>query len=60
MIGKNLTELRLPDKFEIVVAGIIRNNHLRYIHPTEKFEQGDKILLVGNDEATEKMLKEFC
>lgn len=58
MIGKNLVELALPNKYGIIVTAIKRNNKLTRPFPNEKLQENDKLLLVCNDEAIAKMLKE--
>ena len=57
MINKNLKELQLPDKYNVIVAGIMKDNkYLRPI-PDEKFKPGDMILVTGTNEDIEKMMK---
>ncbi len=58
MIGKNLIELALPNRYGIIVAAVRKGNKLSRPFPTEKLNENDKLLLVCTDEAIEKMLKE--
>ncbi|EKE03456.1 MAG: hypothetical protein ACD_20C00202G0004 [uncultured bacterium] len=58
MVGKNLVELALPNRYGIIVAAIKRNNKLTKPFPNDKLLKNDKLLLVCNDEALAKMLKE--
>ena len=58
MIGKNLVELELPDKYGVIVTGIMKNNKLNHPNPQDKFEKGDILLLTGRNEDIEKMMKE--
>lgn len=58
MVGKNLIELALPNKYGIIVAAIKRNKRLLRPFPNEKLTEHDKLFLVCNDEAMAKMLKE--
>lgn len=58
MIGKNLIELALPNKYGIIVAAIKKEGLLKRPFPQEPLESNDKLLLVCNDESIEKMLKE--
>lgn len=58
MIDKNLKELQLPDKYNVIVAGIMKDN--KYIRPIpdEKFKPEDRLLVTGTNEDIEKMMKE--
>ena len=58
MIGKNLIELHLPDKYNVIVAGILKDNKYTRPLPDEKFKAGDRLLITGNNEDIEKMMKE--
>lgn len=56
MVGKNLIELALPNKYGIIVAAIKRDNKITRPFPNEKLKETDKLLLICNEEALEKML----
>ena len=58
MIGKNLSELHLPDKYNVIVAGIMKDNKFARPIPFEKFQANDILLVIGNSEDVEKMAKE--
>ncbi len=58
MVGKNLIELALPNRYGIIVAAVRKGNKLSRPFPNEKLNENDKLLLVCTDEAIEKMLKE--
>lgn len=58
MINKSLIELQLPDKFKVIVAGIIKDNKLIRPMPQEKLQEGDRLLVTGNSDDIEKMLEE--
>ncbi|MBR6163811.1 TrkA family potassium uptake protein [bacterium] len=58
MIGKTLKELELPDKFNIIVTGIVRDNKLAKPTPTKKIQQNDRLLVTGTNDDVEKMMKE--
>ena len=58
MIGKNLIELALPNKYGIIVAAVKKGEKLTRPFPTEKLTEDNKLLLVCTDESIEKMLKE--
>lgn len=58
MVGKNLIELALPNKYGIIVAAIKRDKKLTRPFPNEKLKGTDKLLLVCNDEAIAQMIKE--
>ena len=58
MIGKNLIELALPNKYGIIVAAVKKGEKLTRPFPTEKLTEDNKLLLVCRDESIEKMLKE--
>ena len=58
MIGKSLTDLQLPDRFKVVVSGIIRDNKLNIPNPQEKLQDGDKLLVTGSSEDIEKIMEE--
>ncbi len=58
MIDKNLKELKLPDKYNVIVAGIMKDNKYSRPIPDEKFKQEDRLLITGTNEDIEKMMKE--
>lgn len=58
MIDKNLKELQLPDKYNVVVAGVIKDNKYSRPTPDEKLKPDDKLLITGTNEDIEKMMKE--
>jgi len=58
MIGKSLTDLQLPDRFKVVVSGIIRDNKLNIPNPQEKLQDGDRLLVTGSSEDIEKIMEE--
>ena len=57
MINKSLIELQLPDKYRIIVAGVIKENKLTRPIPQEKLQDGDRLLVTGNNEDIEKLLE---
>ena len=56
MVGKNLVELALPNKYGIIVAAIKRDNRITRPFPNERLKETDKLLLICSEEAIEKML----
>ena len=58
MIDKNLKELQLPDKYNVIVAGVMKDNKYSRPIPDEKFKPDDRILVTGTNEDIEKMMKE--
>ena len=58
MIDKNLKELQLPDKYNVIVAGIMKENKYSRPIPDEKFKPEDRLLVTGTNEDIEKMMKE--
>ena len=58
MFGKTLVELELPDKFKVIVAGVIKDNKLTRPMPQEKLQEGDRLLVTGSSEDIEKLLEE--
>ena len=58
MLGKSLRELQLPDKYNVIVAGIIKDNKYTRPLPDEKFQQTDRLLVAGNDNDIAMMIKE--
>lgn len=58
MKDKTLIELQLPDKFKVIVAGIIKDNKLTRPIPQEKLQEGDRLLVTGNSDDIEKMIEE--
>ena len=58
MIGKNLKELQLPDKYNVIVAGVMKDNKYSRPIPDEKFKPEGRLLVTGTNEDIEKMMKE--
>ena len=58
MIDKTLLELKLPDRYKVVVAGVIKDNKLLRPMPKEKLQKEDRLLLTGNGDDIEKMIEE--
>ncbi len=58
MIGKNLKELKLPDVYNVIVAGVMKNNKYTRPVPDEIFQPADRLLVTGTNEDIEKMMKE--
>jgi Trk K+ transport system NAD-binding subunit len=58
MIDKTLLELKLPDRYQIVVAGVIKDKKLTRPMPKEKLQENDRLLLIGSGEDIEKMIEE--
>lgn len=58
MIDKTLIDLQLPDKYNVIVTGIMKDNKYTRPIPTEKLKQDDRLLVSGNSEDIEKMLQE--
>ena len=58
MINKTLKELQLPDKYNVIVAGIIKDNKYSRPMPDEKIKPEDRLLITGTNEDIEKMIKE--
>ena len=58
MTDKTLVELKLPDRYKVIVAGIIKDNKLSRPIPQEKLQEGDRLLLTGNCEDIERMIEE--
>lgn len=58
MIDKNLKELQLPDKYNVIVAGVMKDNKYTRPVPDERFKPEDRLLVTGTNEDIEKMIKE--
>ena len=58
MIDKTLLELKLPDRYQIVVAGVIKDKKLTRPMPKEKLQEDDRLLLIGSSDDIEKMIEE--
>ena len=58
MINKTLVELQLPDKFKVIVAGVIKENKLTRPIPQEKLQDGYRLLVTGSSDDIEKMIEE--
>ncbi len=57
MVDKNLKELQLPDKYNIIVAGVMKDNKYSRPVPDEKFKSDDRILVTGTNEDIENLMK---
>ena len=58
MSDKSLVELQLPDKFKIIVAGVIKDSKLTRPDPNEKLQEGYRLLVTGSSEDIERMIEE--
>ena len=58
MTDKTLVELHLPDKYKVIVAGIIKDDKLLRPSPHEKLQEGDRLLVTGNSDDIEAMIEE--
>ena len=58
MVNKSLKELQLPDKYNVIIAGIMKDNKYVRPIPDEVFRQEDRLLVTGTNEDIEKMIKE--
>ena len=58
MIGKSLKDLQLPDNYNVIVAGIMKDNKYTKPIPDEIFEPDCRLLITGTNEDIEKMIKE--
>ena len=58
MVDKTLKELQLPDKYNVVVAGIMKDNKYTKPFPHYEFNPEDWLLVTGTNEDIEKMIKE--
>lgn len=58
MVDKSLIELQLPDKYRVIVAGIIKEDKLTRPLPNEKLKKDDRLLITGSSDDIEKMIKE--
>ena len=58
MIGKTLKELQFSDKYNIIVAGVMKDNKYTKPLPDEEFKPDDWILVTGTSEDIEKLTKE--
>ena len=58
MVNKSLKELQLPDKYNVIIAGIMKDNKYVIPIPDEVFRQEDRLLVTGTNEDIEKMIKE--
>ena len=58
MVDKTLVELKLPDRYKVLVAGVIKDNKLTRPMPKEKLQEGNRLLVTGNCEDIEKMIEE--
>ena len=58
MTDKTLVELKLPDRYKFIVAGIVKDNKLTRPMPQTKIHEGDRLLVIGNSDDVEKMIEE--
>ena len=58
MIDKTLKELQLPDRFNVIVTGVLKDNKHTRPDPDLKFTKDDRLLVSGKYEDVEKMTKE--
>ena len=58
MVNKSLKELQLPDKYNVIIAGIMKDNKYVRPIPDETFRPEDRLLVTGTNEDIEKMIKE--
>ena len=58
MLDKTLVELKLPDRYKVIVAGVIKDNKLTRPIPQEKLQEGYRLLLTGNSDDIERILEE--
>lgn len=58
MVDKTLIELQLPDKFNVIVTGIMKDNNYTRPIPNEKLSADERLLVSGKSEDIEKMLGE--
>jgi trk system potassium uptake protein TrkA len=58
MIGKNLIQLELPKKFDVIVAAIRRGDKLQRPDPMEKLTADDRLIIVSSEEAIARLSKE--
>ncbi len=58
MVNKSLKELQLPDKYNVIIAGIMKDNKYVRPIPDEVFRHEDRLLVTGTNEDIEKMIKE--
>ena len=58
MIDKTLVELKLPDRYKVIVAGVIKDKKLTRPMPKEKLQEEDRLLLIGSSDDIEKMIEE--
>ena len=60
MIGKNLVELALPKRFGIMVAAIRRGSPGKIVQPSpsEPLQASDHLMIISNEAAIAKLIKE--
>lgn len=58
MEGKKLIELALPNKYNLTVAAIIKNETMNRPQADMRLEKEETLLVIGTDDDIEKMLKE--
>ena len=62
MVGKNLIELELPKRFEVMVAGIRSyEDPSKIIHPNPSIplRADDRLIIVSNERAIAELQKNF-
>lgn len=62
MVGKNLIELELPKRFEVMVAGIRHSGEVSKIshpNPAEPLRSEDRLIIVSNERAIAALTKNF-
>jgi len=58
MINKSLKELHLPEKYNVIIAGVTKDNKYSIPIPDEKFKPEDRLLAAGTNKDIEKMMQE--
>ena len=58
MLDKSLRDLQLPDKYNVIVTGIMKDNKYTKPIPDEIFKPEDRLIVIGTNEDIEKMIKE--
>lgn len=58
MKNKTLVDLQLPDRYKVIVAGVIKDNKLTRPDPQESLQEGYRLLVTGNSEDIERMVEE--
>ena len=58
MIGKNLIQLELPKKYNVIVAAVRRDGKMQRPVPTEPLSENDRLVIVSDEEAIARLSKE--